>query len=152
MDMGFAWVRAHPIGPDRPRSIIHGDYSVHNMMARDRRLAGVIDWELAEENDPAIDLAEARMLLVEDTLPWKEFVAEYLAAGGDPKACEPQAIKYHCAWMYTEKYGLMMADARNCFLSGARADALMASVASHSMDRIFQYLARGLSVALSSDD
>lgn len=144
VDMGFAWLKSHPLSVDRPRCLIHGDYGVHNMMARDGRLAGVLDWELAQEEDPAIDLAECRMLMVEDTLPWERFVAAYLAAGGDPRACDPQAVAYYCVWMFTVKFGLMLSEARNAYIGGARTDSLMASIASHSTDRILQQLARAL--------
>ena len=120
---------------------------MHNMMARDRRLAGVLDWELAQVDDPAIDLAECRMLMCEDTLPWEEFAAAYVAAGGDPRACGREAVDYYGVWMFTVKFGLMLAEARNYYMSGLRTDSLTASAASHSMDRILQYLARALKMA-----
>jgi aminoglycoside phosphotransferase (APT) family kinase protein len=148
VDLGFAWLRNHPLSKDRPRCLIHGDYGVHNMMARQGRLAAVLDWELAVEDDPAIDLAECRMMMVEDTLPWDEFVAAYCAAGGDAKACDPAALTYYCVWTYTVKFGLMLSDARNAFVSGLRADSLMASAASQSMDRILQHLARAMQMTL----
>jgi aminoglycoside phosphotransferase (APT) family kinase protein len=147
VDLGFAWLKCHPLTVDRPRCLIHGDYGVHNMMARDDHLAGVLDWEFAQEDDPAIDLAEWRMLMVEDTHPWEQFVADYIAAGGDPRACDPDAITYYCVWMFTVKFGLMVSEARNYFVSGARTDSLMASEASHAADRILQYLARALRMA-----
>jgi aminoglycoside phosphotransferase (APT) family kinase protein len=151
IDLGYAWLERHPIGRDRPRCLIHGDYGVHNMMARDGRLAAILDWELAEEGDPAIDLAECRMMMVEDTLPWEQFAAAYVEAGGDPRACERSAVDYYCVWMYTVKFGMMMAEARSAYLGGLRTDGLMASVASHSMDRILLYAARALALALEGE-
>jgi aminoglycoside phosphotransferase (APT) family kinase protein len=150
IDLGFAWLLSHPPSADRPRCLTHGDYGVHNMMAKDGRLAGVLDWELAQVDDPAIDLAECQMLMCEDTLPWNEFVAAYLAAGGDPRACDEAAVSYYSVWMYTVKFGLMVAGGRNCFIKGQRIDSLTASVATHSVDRILQYLARALSMATTS--
>jgi aminoglycoside phosphotransferase (APT) family kinase protein len=144
VDLGFAWLKAHPLSEDRPRCLIHGDYSAHNMMARDGRLAGVLDWELAVEDDPTIDLAEARLFLVEDTLPWDPFVAAYLKAGGDPRTCDQAAVTYYCVWSYTVKYGIMLFSARNIFVGGARRDSLMASAASLSTDRILHFLSRSL--------
>lgn len=148
IDLGYAWLNEQTIDVDRPLCLIHGDYSCHNMMARNGRLAAVLDWELAQLGEPAIDLAEARMMLLEDTLPWVEFVAAYLEAGGDPRACDPQVVDYYLVWSYIEKYGMMMADARVAYLAGARTDGLMASVASSSMDRMLLYAARSLSIAL----
>jgi aminoglycoside phosphotransferase (APT) family kinase protein len=150
IDLGFAWLLSHSPSADRPRCLTHGDYGVHNMMAKDGRLAAVLDWELAQEDDPAIDLAECQMLMCEDTLPWSEFVAAYLAAGGDPRACDEATITYYGVWMYTVKFGLMVADGRNCFIQGQRTDSLTASVATHSVDRILQYLGRALHTATTS--
>jgi aminoglycoside phosphotransferase (APT) family kinase protein len=148
VDLGFAWLKSHPLTKDRPRCLIHGDYGVHNMMARDGRLAGILDWELASEDDPAIDLAECRMLMVEDTVPWEEFVAAYIAAGGDATACEETAVTYFCVWSFTVKFGLMLCDARNAFVSGMRRDSLMASAATHSADRILHSLSRAMKMTL----
>jgi aminoglycoside phosphotransferase (APT) family kinase protein len=150
IDLGFAWLLSHPPSADRPRCLTHGDYGVHNMMAKDGRLAAVLDWELAQEDDPAIDLAECQMLMCEDTLPWPEFVAAYLAAGGDPRACDEATVAYYSVWMYTVKFGLMVAEGRNCFVQGQRTDSLTASVATHSVDRILQYLARALHTATAN--
>jgi aminoglycoside phosphotransferase (APT) family kinase protein len=147
IDLGFDWLLRQRLARDRPRCLIHGDYGVHNMMASDQRLAAVLDWELAEEDDPAIDLAEVRMMMVQDTIPWEEFAATYVAAGGDPRACDPDAVNYYCVWMYTVKYGLMMAGGWNAFVQGLRTDSLMAAVASQSMDRILFYCARALAIA-----
>jgi aminoglycoside phosphotransferase (APT) family kinase protein len=147
VDLGFEWLRRNPLGPGRPRSLIHGDYSVHNMMARAGRLAAVLDWELAEEDDPAIDLAEARMMMTADTISWEEFARAYIAAGGEPRACDTRAVNYYCVWSYTAKFGLMVAEARNAYLQGLRTDALMAAVAANSMERILLYAARSLALA-----
>jgi Ser/Thr protein kinase RdoA (MazF antagonist) len=51
----FAW------GPDEPEAhhvVTHGDLGPWNMIARDGRFAGVIDWDLARFGDPLDDLAE----------------------------------------------------------------------------------------------
>jgi aminoglycoside phosphotransferase (APT) family kinase protein len=152
VDLGFAWLMSHPLAADRPRCLIHGDYGVHNMMAREGRLAGVLDWELAQEDDPAIDLAECRMLMCEDTLPWEEFAAAYVQAGGDPRACQRDAVDYYCVWMFSVKFGMMLSEARNYYISGMRTDSLTASAASHSMDRILQYLARALQLATRQNE
>ncbi|MFO1428133.1 MAG: phosphotransferase [Steroidobacteraceae bacterium] len=146
VDLAYAWLFAHPLAADRPQCMIHGDFGVHNAMVRDGRLTGVLDWELAQLGDPAQDIAQARMLVIEDTLPWEEFRAAYLGAGGDPTACARAAVDYQGIWIFA-KMSVMLAEARGYYLSGARDDSLMASVAGHSIDRVYQYLARSLKIA-----
>jgi aminoglycoside phosphotransferase (APT) family kinase protein len=145
-DLGFAWLFSHPLPPDRPRCLVHGDFSVHNIMARDGHFAALLDWELAREGDPAEDIAECRMLALEDTMPWEDFVKAYVAAGGDPNACEPHAVAYQCVWMLLDHF-VMNAKVRNYFASGERDDPLAAAVGSHYHDRLLQYQARAIKLA-----
>lgn len=46
--------------PGKP-SLLHGDYWPGNVLWRDGRLAGVIDWEDAKLGDPLADLANSRL-------------------------------------------------------------------------------------------
>src|SRR5271163_4442612 len=96
MELGHAWLASHPVAAERPYCTVHGDFSMHNILVRDGHLAAVVDWELAAIGDPADDLAQCRMLLTPGIIEWPEFVAAYVAAGGDPLACDPQAVAYFC--------------------------------------------------------
>lgn len=147
VDLAFAWLKAHPLQEPRPRCLVHGDYGLHNMLVRDGCLAAILDWELARDDDPAIDLAECMMLMVEDVIPWSRFVEEYLSAGGDPRACDPKAVAYHSVWFYSARYALWQAELRNAYFKAARTDARTASGVTHSIDRVYQYLARALMFA-----
>lgn len=97
-ETGFAWLRSHPLPPDRPVSVVHADIGSHNILVSDRRLAALLDWELAHVGDPAEDLGYAKLWLIDELLPWAEFVEEYVAAGGDPTACDPLAVSYFSIW------------------------------------------------------
>jgi aminoglycoside phosphotransferase (APT) family kinase protein len=148
VDLGFAWLLNKPLS-DRPRCLIHGDVGMHNMLVRDGRLAALIDWELAHEDDPAEDLAQCRMMLLPDTMPWDEFVREYIAAGGNPDACDETAVAWYCVFTYI-KHSLMNAKLRATYLAGARDDVIAASVASHYFERLMQYQSRALQVAVNA--
>ncbi|MET0985486.1 MAG: phosphotransferase [Steroidobacteraceae bacterium] len=148
IDLGFAWLMNKPLS-NRPRCLIHGDVGMHNILARDGHLASLIDWELAHEADPAEDLAQCRMMLLPDTMPWDAFVREYVAAGGNPKACDEGAVAWYCIYTYI-KHGMMNAKLRATYLSGARDDVIAASVASHYFERLMQYQARALQVAVNA--
>jgi aminoglycoside phosphotransferase (APT) family kinase protein len=71
--------------PDRPGrpSMIHGDIGFHNFLFQDGALSAVLDWEFAHIGDPAEELGYIR-LTVGAGLDWPDFMARYVAAGGDP--------------------------------------------------------------------
>jgi len=59
-----SWVRALGCPPfDGPLCWVHGDLHPGNLVVRDGRLAGVVDWGDLTAGDPACDLAVAWMLL-----------------------------------------------------------------------------------------
>ncbi|MCZ6665353.1 MAG: phosphotransferase [Gammaproteobacteria bacterium] len=54
-----------PIRPDRNgRVLLHGDFWPGNILWRDERIAGVIDWEEAVRGDPVMDVAITRLDLM----------------------------------------------------------------------------------------
>ncbi|WP_232476131.1 phosphotransferase family protein [Flavisphingomonas formosensis] len=57
MDKVIAWLAAN-VPPEVPARIVHGDYSLHNLIFRPDRpeVAAIIDWELATLGDPIADL------------------------------------------------------------------------------------------------
>jgi len=150
-ELAFAWLFSHPLPANRPHCMTHGDVGVHNMMVRDGHLAALLDWELSHPGDPAEDLAQCRMMLLPDVMPWEDFVCEYVAAGGDKEACESTSVAHYCVWTYI-KHGVMNATLRHVYLSGARDDIIAASVATHYYYRLLvQYQARALQIAIDAD-
>ena len=147
MAMGFAWLKAHSLGPDRPRCLLHGDVGAHNAMTRDGKLAAMLDWELASMGDPADDLAQARMLLLPDTMPWDAFKVAYIEQGGIAEAVDNAAVSWYAIWTFL-RHGSMNADLWRYFVNGQRDDAAAAGVASHFVDRLSLYAARALANAV----
>jgi aminoglycoside phosphotransferase (APT) family kinase protein len=53
-------------GPTRPKVWVHGDLHPRNLVVRERRLAGLIDWGDLHAGDRAVDLSSVWMLLPPD--------------------------------------------------------------------------------------
>jgi aminoglycoside phosphotransferase (APT) family kinase protein len=71
-------VRAEALLPHLPerRALLHGDYSLDNILADAGQISGVIDWGSCCYGDPLRDVA-----WVEFWAPQLGFAAAYLAAG-----------------------------------------------------------------------
>jgi aminoglycoside phosphotransferase (APT) family kinase protein len=93
------WVGAVDVPVDAPPTWLHGDLHARNVLVKDARLAGVIDWGDMCGGDPATDLASVWMLL-----PWKTARAEALAAYGASAATELRARGWAFLW------GVMLLD------------------------------------------
>ena len=69
-------------------SAVHGDFHTDNLLASERGIEGLIDWEFARIDWPASDLAEAVMVLSlqrDGTIDQRiadETMAAYVDAGG----------------------------------------------------------------------
>lgn len=149
MDLGIAWLRANPLPAGRPCCLIHGDVGSHNMMTRDGHLASLLDWELAKPGDPAEDIAQARMMLLPDTMPWEEFAKAYVEQGGPAAAVDEHAVGYYAVRTYI-KHSVLNFRLWDYYTSGKRTDAAAASVASHWTDRLQLYLSRALEAAVNA--
>ena len=61
----IVWLRANPASSGRV-ALVHGDYRIGNfILGSDRRIAAVLDWELAHVGDPVEDIAWAG-----SAVPW----------------------------------------------------------------------------------
>jgi Ser/Thr protein kinase RdoA (MazF antagonist) len=72
-----AWVASSPPLAVTP---VHGDQAQQNVLSRDGHIAGMIDWEWARLDWPAVELASATWAFAEDDV--QAFVRAYVAAGG----------------------------------------------------------------------
>jgi len=60
--LGLRWLRRHATdpgqrSPERPATVVHGDFRNGNLLVTESGLAAVLDWELAHLGDPMEDLA-----------------------------------------------------------------------------------------------
>jgi aminoglycoside phosphotransferase (APT) family kinase protein len=69
-----------PADPRRP-VLVHGDLNIHNVLAQDGRITGILDWECAMIGAPEQDLAYVRPILSQH-IEWDRFVDHYRTSGG----------------------------------------------------------------------
>lgn len=69
-----------PADPRRP-VLVHGDLNIHNVLARDGQITGILDWECAMIGAPEQDLAYVRPILSQH-IEWDRFVDHYRTSGG----------------------------------------------------------------------
>lgn len=55
-ELGFAWLKAHDVGPPPQATLVHGDFRNGNLVVDAGGLRAVLDWELAHVGDPMEDL------------------------------------------------------------------------------------------------
>jgi aminoglycoside phosphotransferase (APT) family kinase protein len=107
IECAFARLRAecrHGLGGP---ALVHGDVLPHNLLVENGRVTALLDWEFAHLGDPAEDLAYLKPV-IPAVMPWENFMALYVAAGGQPVDARRLAI--------FGLYGLV----RNCsFLASA---------------------------------
>lgn len=94
---GLEWMRNNLPDDTAAPVIVHGDYSLRNLMFANGEATALLDWETWHAGDPAEDLAYCREE-VESVMPWAEFMAEYRAAGGP--AVSAGRLHYWQYWKY----------------------------------------------------
>ena len=92
VETGMAWLRANLPDRDGPPRFVHGDVTFANMLAHEGRLTALLDWEVTCLGDPAKDLAHFKPV-VEPRMPWRTFMAAYVAAGGQP--VDDRTLRYY---------------------------------------------------------
>ncbi|MGM5069132.1 phosphotransferase family protein [Rhodococcus qingshengii] len=93
----LTWLESN-IPAEAPRkSLIHGDAAFSNLLINDGHVSAVLDWEAAHIGDAADELAYLKPS-VESVMPWSDFVAHYVSAGG----LEPtdQAMRFYEVWSH----------------------------------------------------
>ena len=73
------WLRQHH-PPAVPPTLIHGDYTLDNVLVQDGQVTGIIDWSNGGLGDPRYDLALATRSddrIFESPADWQSFTAGY---------------------------------------------------------------------------
>ncbi|HKY93397.1 MAG TPA: phosphotransferase family protein [Nevskiaceae bacterium] len=89
------WLLRNLPADDRRPVLVHGDFNIHNLLAEDGRLTGVLDWECAMFGAPEQDLAYIQPH-VGRHIAWDRFMAAYHAAGG--RAVDPASLPFYMAF------------------------------------------------------
>jgi aminoglycoside phosphotransferase (APT) family kinase protein len=140
----FAWLRAHPASSGRV-GLVHGDYRIGNfILAPDRRIAAVLDWELAHVGDPVEDIAWAglklfrgRSALWSQLLAPEAFLARYEARTG--LRVEPDVLRYFTV-LCTLRAVIPYLRAARAFEEGRARDLRLAAMG-HQCLHVFRHLA-----------
>ncbi len=77
------WLDRNVPSDQRRPVLVHGDLNIHNVLAEDGHITGILDWECAMIGAPEQDLAYVRPILSQH-IEWDRFVAHYRASGGLP--------------------------------------------------------------------
>lgn len=57
LDFVRIWLERQAVGRTGPLSLVHGDFRLGNLVWREGRIAGILDWETARIGNPIFDLA-----------------------------------------------------------------------------------------------
>ena len=77
----FDWLDRHVHKDKRRPVLIHGDFNIHNVLAVEGKITGVLDWECAGFGAPEQDLAYIRPHISKH-VDWTVFIERYHASGG----------------------------------------------------------------------
>lgn len=79
----LAWLRGNVPVSREPPCLVHGDFGLHNVLAKGDKVSAILDWEYLTIGDPAEDLALLRLSLG-SIMDKDEVVALYRKLGGRP--------------------------------------------------------------------
>ena len=109
----FEWLRHNVKLYDHgPRSLVHGDYGLNNLLIEDERVTAILDWEHSHVGNPSYDLGYFHPM-AETLASWSLFLDAY-ANTGVPMPDEDQ-INYSILFAAT-RVGVMTCQVRNAFL------------------------------------
>jgi len=85
----LSWLEARALSaPEHPQTVIHGDYTLHNVVAEGTKVTSVLGWESAALGDPRLDVGYASASLAAYGLPLADqFIQAYEAAAGSIADC-----------------------------------------------------------------
>jgi aminoglycoside phosphotransferase (APT) family kinase protein len=121
----LAWLEAR-VPPAGDVAIVHGDYRMGNLVVDGGRLAGVLDWELAEAGDPLVDL-DWCFIPVWDLpgLDEAPLVERYRRASG--RSVEPERLRWRRVLGYVRLAYFALAGTR-AFDAGRSDDLRLAAL------------------------
>jgi aminoglycoside phosphotransferase (APT) family kinase protein len=144
MDAVFRWLLANVTSVTSRTSVVHGDYSYHNLLFDGDELSAVMDWELVRVGHPAEDLGYIRAAAVQ-RVGWDEFLAAYARGGGVDVS--PLDVTFHTL-LGKLKLMRLLFGARQYFESGATNDLQLADVSLFHLPRMVQQCSVEIRLAL----
>jgi aminoglycoside phosphotransferase (APT) family kinase protein len=144
MEAVFRWMFENLEAVTRQVTVVHGDYSYHNLLFDGESLSAVMDWELVKIGHPADDVGYIRAAALQ-RVEWPDFMAAYKAGGG----CEltPLDITFYTLLGKLRLMSLVFG-ARAYFESGAVDDLQLADVSIYHLPRMIQQSSFEIRLAL----
>jgi aminoglycoside phosphotransferase (APT) family kinase protein len=116
-ETAFEWLRRNAaLNDEAPRTLVHGDVHLANMLVHEHRISTILDWEFAHIGNPAYDLGYFYDQAVAlDS--WEAFLDAYREAGG--AVPDQRQLDYHILFAAT-RLGVMTCQSVAEFASGAK--------------------------------
>jgi aminoglycoside phosphotransferase (APT) family kinase protein len=150
--LAHRWLLEHvgDVVPAPRLALLQGDLGLHNMLIDGDRLTALLDWEVSAIGPPARDLAKVTNAATA-LMPWDDFIAAYLAAGGHVEDCDARTVQFY---RVQGALGGFMASrlGGHLFRSGVKRDLLTAHSGLDSHFRSARNLSRTLTAVMESDD
>ena len=84
IEAAFGWLRRNVSLAEGPRALVHGDFSLSNVLIDEHEeVAGILDWEFAHSGNPLADVGWFYMAATH-LAGWDYFLGAYREAGGLP--------------------------------------------------------------------
>jgi aminoglycoside phosphotransferase (APT) family kinase protein len=138
----FDWLRANVALMDKaPRTLMHADFSLHNLLVHHDSLSAILDWEFADFGNPFYDLGYFHYMAT-GLSSWTHFLSCYekeSAFGLDENQLD------YCCLLAATRLGIMNIQAIALFNQGANIGVFMSVVVSddyygQTITRINQWL------------
>jgi aminoglycoside phosphotransferase (APT) family kinase protein len=114
-ETAFEWLRRNVALNDKaPRTLVHGDFGLNNILIHDDKVSAILDWEFAHVGNPAYDLGYF-YFMAKSLGSWDDFLKAY-ERGGMPIPDENQ-IDYAILFAAT-RLGVMVCQSEEVFVSG----------------------------------
>jgi aminoglycoside phosphotransferase (APT) family kinase protein len=144
MDAVFKWLLENVESVQPLTTVVHGDYSYHNLLFEGDSLTAVMDWELVRIGHPAEDVGYIRAAAIQ-RVEWSDFMAAYKEGGG-PELSPLDVIFYTLVGKL--RLMVLLFFARQYFESGATQDLQLADVSIYHLPRLIQQASAEIRSAL----
>ena len=141
-ETAFEWLRRHvAINDKAPRTLVHGDFVLNNILIHDNKVSAILDWEFAHVGNPAYDLGYS-FFMASSLVPWDDYLTAYANAG--VAVPDEDQINYHILLAAT-RLGAMICQVAGAFISGANTGIAGAAVVG---DNYYEEMIRRITVGL----
>lgn len=125
-------------------ALVHNDIGAHNLLIQNGQLAGILDWELAGIDHPALDLGYAREWITK-VVSWDRFMARYQAEGGP--GIGAAELDFYTMWAAVRIYVLLI-NARAAIAAGLIRDMEVVYTAADAIPWLVRRICRLLNGVL----